>query len=77
MPASPDWTYRNDSWAGAPTDGITWIGRPGKVRSLVRGMQAWTVAYGEADFDSVQWRPGWTPREIYAGPRVRVWAVNQ
>lgn len=77
VPASPDWTYRNDSWAGAPTDGITWIGRPGKVRNLVRGMQAWTVAYGEADFDSVQWRPGWTPREIYAGPRVRVWAVNQ
>lgn len=77
VPVSPDWTYRNDTWPGAPTEGITWTGPTGKLRNLVRGNQAWTVAYGEADFDSVKWRAGWTPRVVASGPRVRVWAVNQ
>lgn len=77
IPCSPDWQYKNDSWPGAPTDGIAWTGKTGKLRHLVNGDRAWSVAYGEANFDSVRWRPGWTPREVYAGPRVRVWAVNQ
>jgi hypothetical protein len=77
LPASPEWRYLNDSWPGAPTAGIRWAGKEGKVRNLVRGDQAWTVAYGEADFDSVKWRAGWTPRVAYTGARVRVWAVNQ
>jgi hypothetical protein len=75
VPVSPDWRYLNDSWPGAPTDGITWRGKEGKMRNLVSGDQAWTVAYGEADFDSVKWRAGWTPKLEYAGARVRVWSV--
>ena len=75
IPCSPDWRYLNDSWPDAPTDGITWKGKTGKVRNLVSGGAAWTVAYGEADFDSVRWRPGWTPTLEYAGQRIRVWSA--
>jgi hypothetical protein len=77
VPVSPDWRYYNDSWSGAPTEGITWTGATGKLRNLVRGNQAWTVAYGQGDWSSVKWRPGWTPRVVYSGPCCCVWAVNQ
>lgn len=77
VPASPDWHYLNDSWPGAPTDGIRWRGETGKMRNLVAGDQAWTVAYGDADFDSVTWRPGWTPHVEFAGARARVWSVTR
>jgi len=77
VPVSPDWRYYNDSWSGAPTEGITWTGATGKLRNLVRGNQAWTVAYGEGDWNSVKWRAGWTPRVVYSGPCCCVWAVNQ
>jgi len=77
VPVSPDWSYRNDSWDGSPTEGITWTGATGKMRHLVRGNQAWSVAYGEGDWNSVKWRAGWTPRVVYQGPRACVWAVNQ
>lgn len=77
LPASPDWRYLNDSWPGAPTAGIRWAGKEGKLRHLVAGDRAWTVAYGEADFDSIVWRPGWTPTLHYAGARVRVWSVTK
>jgi hypothetical protein len=76
MPVSPDWVYLNDSWPGAPTNGIRWRGKEGKVRNLVRGNQAWTVAYGEGDWNSVVWRVGWTPVLVYDGPRCKVWKVN-
>jgi len=76
--AGPEWVYMNDSWAGAPTNGITWSGLEGKVRHRVCGNRAYSVAYGEADFgNAVRWNPGWTPRELYRGQRVCVWAVNQ
>ncbi len=74
---SPDWRYYNDTWAGSPTNGITWHGLEGKMRSLVNGDHAWTVAYGEGNFDSVVWREGWTPTIEYAGARVRVWSVTK
>lgn len=77
MPSTPEWIYLNDSWQGAPTEGITWTGKTGKVRNLVRGNQAWTVAYGEGDFGSVKWRAGWTPRVEYASANVCIWSVNQ
>lgn len=77
IPVSPEWIYLNDSWPGAPTEGITWVGKTGKVRNLVRGNQAWTVAYGEADWSSVRWRSGFTPTPIYEGARCHVWKVNQ
>lgn len=76
IPCSPDWRYFNDGWAGSPTEGITWVGKEGKMRHLVRGNQAWSIAYGEADYDSVKWRTGWVPRVEYSGPRIRVWSVN-
>lgn len=76
VPTSSDWRYLNDSWPGSPTEGITWIGKEGKMRHLVRGNQAWSVAYGEADWNSVKWRPGFTPSVVYAGQRVMVWTVN-
>jgi hypothetical protein len=77
IPVSPDWTYRNDSWPGAPTAGIRWTGKTGKVRHLVNGNRAWSVAYGEGDWNSVVWRPGYTPVPVYEGARCRVWKVNQ
>ena len=77
LPTSPDWRYLNDSWAGSPTQGITWWGQTGKLRHLVKGNQAWSLAYGEGDFNSVQWRPGWTPRVVYRQARICIWAVNQ
>lgn len=77
LPCSPDWQYLNDSWPGAPTDGITWKGLTGKVRNLVSGNAAWTIAYGEADFESVKWRYGWVPTIEYSGQRVRVWSVKK
>src|SRR5262245_14022788 len=76
VPVSPEWDYYNDSWSGAPTEGITWVGATGKLRNLVRGNQAWTVAYGEGDWNSVRWRSGWTPTCVYLGPRACVWTVN-
>jgi hypothetical protein len=77
IPVSSDWSYRNDSWAGSPTNGITWTGKTGKMRSLVRGNQAWTVAYGEGDWNSVKWRDGYHPTVVYVTPRCCVWSVNQ
>lgn len=79
VPCAPEWQYRNDSWPGAPTAGIRWSGQEGKLRSLVAGDRAWTVAYGgtDADFASITWRPGWTPHLEYAGARVRVWSVHR
>lgn len=77
VPTSPDWRYLNDSWPGAPTEGIRWIGQEGKMRHLVNGGRAWSVAYGQADFDSVVWRHGFTPKVVFSSPRVRVWTVNQ
>ena len=77
IPCSPDWHYFNDGWAGSPTEGITWVGKEGKMRHLVRGNKAWSIAYGEADYNSVKWRTGWVPRVEYSGQRIRVWSVNQ
>jgi len=76
VPVSPDWRYMNDGWPGSPTKGITWVGKTGKVRHLVRGNQAWSVAHGEADWNSVVWQPGWTPTVVYGGQRCHVWSVN-
>lgn len=77
VPVSPDWTYVNDGWSGSPTNGITWTGETGKMRHLVRGSQAWSVAYGDGDWSSVRWSHGWVPRVVYQGQRVCVWMVNQ
>lgn len=77
MPVSPDWIYLNDSWPGAPTEGITWTGKTGKMRNLVRGGEAWTVAYGEGDWNSVRWRGGWTAARQYEGPRVCLWKARR
>lgn len=78
IPQDPSWVYKNDGWPGSPTSGIVWSGAEGKVRHLVQGRKAFSVAYGEADFDhAVRWNAGWSPRVIWSGARVRVWAVNQ
>lgn len=77
IPVSPEWHYLNDSWPGSPTQGITWLGQEGKVRHLVNGDRAWSVAYGDADWNSVQWRPGFRPEVMYEGARCHVWKVNQ
>lgn len=78
IPQDPSWVYMNDGWAGSPTSGIVWSGLEGKVRHLVQGHKSFSLAYGEADFDNaVRWNSGWEPRVIWAGQRVRVWAVNQ
>lgn len=76
VPTTPDWVYKNDSWAGSPTEGITWAGKEGKLRHYVRGNQAWSIAYGEADWGSVRWRAGWVPTVVHEGQRVRIWTVN-
>lgn len=77
IPITPEWRYYNDSWLGSPTEGITWHGLEGKLRHLVRNNQAWSVAYGDGDWNSVRWRPGWSPRVVHQSQRVSVWAVNQ
>lgn len=75
IPSAPEWSYRNDSWQGAPTDGMLWDGKEGKVRHLVNGGQAWSLAYGDLKEGSLQWRAGWQPTPVYATPRVKLWSV--
>lgn len=77
VPRSPEWVYFNDGWTGSPTGGVKWLGLEGKMRHLVCGNQAWSLCYGEADWNSIVWRPGWVPTLVYSGPRVRIWTVNQ
>jgi len=78
VPCSPDWRYLNDSWAGSPTRGVRTIGKPGKIRSLVNGNRAWTLAYGELDYDSIVWLPEFSARElVYNGACAKVWKINQ
>jgi len=77
VPVDPAWSYKNDSWQGAPTEGITWTGPTGKMRNLVAGNSAWTVAYGQGDWNSVKWRAGWTPTVVYSGPHACVWTVQK
>jgi hypothetical protein len=80
IPAGPDWSYQNDTWQAAPTEGIAWDGLEGKLRHRVRndGREAWSVAYGETDFDrNVRWKEGWTPVVRYRGPRICVWQVTR
>jgi len=78
VPCSPDWRYLNDSWPGSPTHGVRTIGTPGKIRSLVNGNQAWTLAYGDIDYDSIAWTPPFSARElVYDGARAKVWKINQ
>jgi hypothetical protein len=77
VPVTPEWTYKNDSWGGAPTEGITWTGATGKMRNLVNGNEAWTIAYGEGDWNSVRWRSGWEASVVYRGARSCVWTARK
>lgn len=71
IPASPDWIYLNDAWPGAPTRGVRFSGKEGKLRHLVCGNQAWSVVYGEGW--SIDWVPGWTATTEYASQNVQIW----
>ncbi len=68
IPITPDWQFSNSE----PVATIEWTGLVGKTRNTLRGQQAWSVAYGEADWASLGWTAGWTSRERFAGPRIRV-----
>jgi hypothetical protein len=72
VPADITWSYRNDSWAGSPTHGYNVLGKDGKVRSMVNGSNFWTVAYGELDFNSINWVK--QPQEtVYNGQRCKIY----
>jgi hypothetical protein len=71
LPVSPDWGFSNS----IPVDSIAWSGLPGKTRNMLRGTEAWSVAYGEPDWNSLTWNDGWSATERYAASRVRVFAL--
>lgn len=73
LPIAPDWTFSNS----APVAGIVWAGLVGKTRNTLHGTDAWSVAYGEAAWDSLRWMTGWNPRERFAGPRIRVTTLTR
>lgn len=72
LPITPDWKFSNT----IPVEAITWSGKVGKTRNTLSGNKAWTVAYGEADWDSRLWTPGYTPTDVLSGPRIRVTTHN-
>jgi hypothetical protein len=68
IPITPDWQFSNS----VPVATIEWSGLPGKTRNTLSGKKAWSVAYGEADWNSLGWTAGYHATERFAGPRIRV-----
>lgn len=68
LPIDPDWGFSNS----IPVKDIVWTGKIGKTRNTINGQDAWSVAYGEADWNSLTWNAGWFAQERFAGPRIRV-----
>jgi hypothetical protein len=67
------WTFSTS----APVAGIRWAGKEGKTRNAINGGEAWSIAYGEADWPSLAWNSGWSATEVYRGARVLVSRVRR
>ena len=68
LPNDASWTFSNST----PVATIEWAGKVGKTRNTLNGQDAWSVAYGEADWSTLGWTAGWFAQERFAGPRIRV-----
>lgn len=70
------WQYRNDSWAGSCTRGMTWVG--GKARSYCQtdGPNAGQLGYGTNNGD-VTWANGYSPDEaLYETSKCKVYKAS-
>lgn len=68
LPNDPAWAFSNST----PVATIEWAGKVGKTRNMIKDNSAWSVAYGEADWNSLTWNTGWFGSTRVAGPRIRV-----